>query len=250
MVTTQEDVSDEFYAYNLQLRECDPDLLRAKARALYEEVIAEYADVPLVTRNQRMIAAVLKEPDPRRPDGGPMTAEDRRRFEATLAIKRTLGESAEAGLDNMLNLAVGKSAPDIEGVDLEGKPLKLADYRGKVVVLVFWGSWCGPCMAEVPHERELVERLKDRPFALLGVDCNEERIAGWKSAQDNKMTWPSWHDGAESNGPIATKYRVTGFPTVYVLDAKGIIRARKNVRGEALDRVVDSLLAGPGPPKP
>ena len=54
----------------------------------------------------------------------------------------------------MLNLAVGKPAPEIEGVDVDGKPLKLSDYKGKVVVLVFWGSWCGPCMAQVPHERE------------------------------------------------------------------------------------------------
>jgi thiol-disulfide isomerase/thioredoxin len=249
VVRKQEDVPDEQYAYDLQIRQCDPDLLRSQAQRLYEEVIAEYGDVPLITRFQRNAEALLKEPNPQR-NGKPLSDEDRRAFEKQLAIKRTLGESAEAGLDNMLNLAVGKLAPDIEGLDLEGKPLKLADYRGKVVVLVFWGSWCGPCMAQVPHEREMLERLKGKPFALLGIDCNEERSAALKTAQANGMSWPSWHDGTEAGGPIVTRYRISGFPTVFVLDGKGIIRAKKNVRGESLDRVVDSLLAESEPPKP
>ena len=77
----------------------------------------------------------------------------------------------------MHNLIAGKPAPEIDGVGFDGKPLKLSDYRGKVVVLVFWGTWCGPCMREVPHERELAERLKDKPFAVLGVNCDDDEQA-------------------------------------------------------------------------
>jgi thiol-disulfide isomerase/thioredoxin len=249
VVLTQEDVSDEQYAYTLQIRQCDFDLLRTQAQRLYEEVIADYADVPLITRSRRNAEALLKEPNPQR-NGKSLSDEDRHALEKQIALKRTLGETAEAGLDNMLNLAVGKLAPDIDGLDLEGKPLKLADYRGKVVVLVFWGSWCGPCMVQVPHERELVERLKGKPFALLGVDCNEERSAGLKTAQAQGMTWPSWHDGAEGQGPIATKYHVSGFPTIFVLDAKGIIRAKRVLPGPGLDKLVDSLLDESGQPAP
>ena len=68
-----------------------------------------------------------------------------------LATRRS-ARSPRPGSTTVHNLAVGKPAPEINGVDFDGKPLKLSDYRGKVVVLVFWGTWCGPCMAEVPHE--------------------------------------------------------------------------------------------------
>ena len=127
----------------------------------------------------------------------------------------------------MFNLAVGKPAPEIEGVDIDGKPLKLSDYRGKVVVLVFWGSWCGPCMAQVPHEREFVERLKGKPFALLGVDCEADKDAARQAMARERMTWPNWYDGAPATGPIAERYHVRSYPSVFVLDAKGVIRSRR-----------------------
>ena len=65
-----------------------------------------------------------------------------------------------------LKIGVGRPVPDVEGTDLDGKKVKLSSYRGKVVLLDFWATWCGPCMAMIPHDRELVEKLKDKPFAL------------------------------------------------------------------------------------
>ena len=65
---------------------------------------------------------------------------------------------------------VGMPAPEIDGEDFDGMRVKLSDYRGKVVVVVFWASWCPPCCAMIPHERELVERNRDKPFAMLSVN--------------------------------------------------------------------------------
>ena len=91
------------------------------------------------------------------------------------------------------------------------------------------------------HERSLVERLKDKPFALIGVNSDtKERVQ--KAMKDNNLTWRSFWDGGSTGGPIATKWAVTGWPTIYVLDEDGVIRF-KNVRGEAMDKAVDSLLA-------
>jgi thiol-disulfide isomerase/thioredoxin len=232
--------SDEDYAYVLALRLCDADAIKAEAERLFEEVLADYGDIPLVTRKDRELEALLKDPSPKW-NGKPLTDDEKRKLAAIVARKKTLGGLATARLDEMHNLTIGKPAPEIDGVDFDGKPLKLSDYRGKVVVLVFWGSWCGPCMREVPHEREMAEKYKGRPFALLGVDCSEEKSAGLKAILDNQMTWPNWHDGADGNGPIVSRYHIRGYPTVFVLDAQGAIR-HKQALGEALDRAVEDLL--------
>ena len=204
-VVREFDLTDEDYADHLALRHCDPQVIRAEAERLYEEVISEYGDIPYVTWRHRELEALLKEPAPQW-NGKPLTDERRHSLEASLAHKRTLGQEAADRLDVMLNLAVGRPAPEIEGVDMDGKPLRLSDYKGKVVVLVFWGTWCGPCMALVPQERELVERLKDQPFALLGVDCEENKDTAREAMARERMTWPSWYDGAAGVGrsPIAT----------------------------------------------
>ncbi len=237
-VVSEVDLIDEQYAYHLELRQCDPQVIRDEAVRLFEEVISDYGDIPHITRRQRDLEALLKEPAPQR-NGKPMTDEDRRSVEKTLTRKKTLGQEAVARLDEMFNLGVGKPAPEIEGVDVFGKPLKLSDYKGKIVVLVFWGSWCGPCMTQVPNERELVARLKGQPFALLGVDCEEDRDAARQVMAREQMTWPNWFDGAQGTGPIANRYHVRSYPSVFVLDAKGIIRSR-GVGG--IDEAVDKLL--------
>jgi peroxiredoxin len=146
----------------------------------------------------------------------------------------------------MYNLVAGKPAPEIDGLDTAGKPLKLSTYRGKVVVLVFWGSWCGPCMREVPHERELAARLKDQPFALLGVDCRDDKTAAQKAIESNKMTWPNWYDGESFEGPIVKRYHIRSYPSVFVIDAEGIIRHRE-VLGPDVDKAVDDLLKETAP---
>ena len=92
-----------------------------------------------------------------------------------------------------------------------------------------------------PHERSLVEKLKDKPFALLGINSDpKERLQ--TIIDDKTITWRSWWDGGNTNGPIATRWNVRGWPTIYVLDHKGVIR-HKDIRGERLETAVDELLA-------
>jgi peroxiredoxin len=241
-VIREVDLTDEQYADYLALRQSDPKAIEAEAKRLFEEVIADYGDVPNVTRRAREFEALLREPAPLR-NGKPLTAKGRRTIEESLArANKTLGQEVEAWLDAMLNLAVGKPAPEIDGVDFDGKPLKLSDYRGKVVVLVFWGSSCGLCMAMVPHERDLAERLKGKPFALLGVDCEGSKDTARAVMSRERMTWPNWFDGAAHTGAIAKRYNVQSFPRVYVIDQSGVIRHKSSV-DVGIDDVVDKLLA-------
>ena len=232
--------SDEEFAYILQLRLRDPDAIRALAERLYSEVIAEYSDVVHRTVKHRELEALLKSPEARW-NGKPLTPDELGKLKARVASKRTIAQEAEARLDEMHNLIAGKPAPEIDGVGFDGKPLKLSDYRGKVVVLVFWGTWCGPCMREIPHERALAERLKDKPFAVLGVNCDDDKQAAVDAIKSERITWPNWQDGAPGEGPITKRYHIRSYPTLFVIDGQGIIR-QKQILGEALDKVVDELL--------
>ncbi len=92
-----------------------------------------------------------------------------------------------------------------------------------------------------PHERSLVKRLADKPFALLGINSDTDREALKKTMDQEQITWRSWWNGGSTDGPIAKKWNVHSWPTLYVLDAKGVIRY-KGVRNEAMDKAVDTLL--------
>jgi len=152
----------------------------------------------------------------------------------------TLAERAKPELFELRTLGVGKVAPDIEGEDLDGRKLKLSDYRGKVVVLTFWGTWCGACMEMVPDERKLVESMQEKPFAMLGVNSDADRQKVKVTEKKEKITWPSFWDGATS-GPIAKTWNVHSWPTIYVVDRGGVIRHR-DLYGQALIDAVAVLV--------
>jgi hypothetical protein len=93
-----------------------------------------------------------------------------------------------------------------------------------------------------PHERSLVEKLKDKPFALIGVNSDTDKEKLKKRMTEEKITWRSFWNGPDgTEGPIAKAWNVRGWPTIYVLDSKGTIRF-KNLRGEQLEKAVEELL--------
>ena len=99
-----------------------------------------------------------------------------------------------------------------------------------------------------PHERSLVERLADEPFALIGVNSDSDREEIKKVMKTEGITWRSFWNGGGTEGPISTRWNVSGWPTIYVIDPEGRIRF-KNVRGEQMDKAVDQLLAEAKEPK-
>ena len=95
----------------------------------------------------------------------------------------------------------------------------------------------------IPHERSLVERLKDKPFALIGVNSDIDKSYYRSEAKKMGVTWRSfWNGPRGTTGDISTKWGVPGWPTIYVLDHKGVIRFT-GTRGEAMGKAVDQLLA-------
>ncbi|HKI71540.1 MAG TPA: TlpA disulfide reductase family protein [Verrucomicrobiae bacterium] len=92
-----------------------------------------------------------------------------------------------------------------------------------------------------PHERSLVKKMEGKPFVLLGVNSDQNRDALKETLKKENITWRSWWNGGSTDGPIATRWNVSGWPTTYVLDHKGTIRY-KHVREKAMDDAVDALL--------
>ena len=129
-------------------------------------------------------------------------------------------------IDALLVRGVGGPAPALEGVDLDGKPMALGDYRGKVVLLSFWATWCGPCMRLIPHERALAERFKDRPFAVVGVNGDEIEKLDRKLLETHKITWRSFRNKRPGQKAISSEWNVIAWPTLYLIDHTGTIRRR------------------------
>ena len=93
-----------------------------------------------------------------------------------------------------------------------------------------------------PHERSLVKKLSGKPFALLGINSDEDLQALKNTVVDERITWRSWWDEGRIDGPIHTTWQILQRPTIHLLDAKGVIRY-KNIQPEGLDAAINQLLA-------
>jgi len=185
------------------LRKANVDALTRAAEDRLEQVVANYGDLPWTDKD--------------------------------------LGATAKDDLFELRNLAVGKVAPEIEGKDVDGRSFKLSDYRGKVVLLDFWGFWCVPCRAMIPDQRALVAKFADQPFVLLGVNSDQTLDEPQKKLAAEQMTWRQWLDGG-STGPIATAWNVSSWPMTYIIDADGVIRF-KDLCNLRVEEAIEGLLA-------
>jgi thiol-disulfide isomerase/thioredoxin len=141
--------------------------------------------------------------------------------------------------DGQGTIAAGVSAPDFSAVATNGQTIRLSELRGRVVVLNFWATWCGPCRSLIPHEREMVKQFEGKPFAFIGISGDEKINDLRKMLASERMTWPNIFEGP--GRPIARQYGIHYLPTIYVLDAAGVIRF-KDARGADLESAVHGLL--------
>ena len=139
-------------------------------------------------------------------------------------------------------LKVGDPAPEFSVETLDGKPLDLKDYRGKYVLLDFWATWCGPCLAEIPHLRKAHEEFgKDPKFAMisLSLDASKEDVAKFLKA--GEQPWTQVSLGEWTKDPVTKKYGIELIPSILLLDPDGKIVAQ-GLRGAAIkDAVADAL---------
>lgn len=138
-------------------------------------------------------------------------------------------------------LAVGGTAPDIALNDTTGNVVPLSSLRGKVVLIDFWASWCGPCRMENPNVVRVYNKFKDKGFAIYGVSLDQNRDSWLKAIRNDKLTWTQVSDLRYWNSVAAQQYGVSAIPATFLLDKDGKIIA-KNLRGEALERKLEEVL--------
>ena len=146
--------------------------------------------------------------------------------------------NAKRELEELRRMAIGNPAPPMEGTDLDGNPLSLSDYRGKVVVVYFWGRYYD----NADDHHQLLTAMAGKPFALVGVNDDEKPATARATLEKHKITWPSLWDGVYWKGPIHSNWYVRKWPSTYILDQNGIIRYRDLRWFADLEKAVTSLL--------
>lgn len=138
-----------------------------------------------------------------------------------------------------------KPAPDFELERPDGETVQLSDYRGKVVLIDFWASWCGPCVRALPELMEIKKGFADRDLQVVGVSLDRSREKYEQFVRRHGMDFPQNFDGKQWNNEVARLYGVRSIPRTVLLDREGRI-AQVNARGRALQAAIERLLAEGG----
>ncbi|MEU5311166.1 TlpA disulfide reductase family protein [Streptomyces sp. NPDC021562] len=158
-------------------------------------------------------------------------------------------ESGASPVSPLIRVAAAdrQTAPDLTGEDLDGRPVRLADYRGKVVVLNVWASWCSPCRAEAPELSQAQRELAAEGVQVLGVDMDARREKGRAFQEQHRLSYPSLHDPASRQLlRLPRGYKAQALPYTLFVDRDGKIAARylSPLTAAGVRRVVGPLLAG------
>ena len=141
-------------------------------------------------------------------------------------------------------LVVSAKFPDFEEKDIAGKPLSIAKYKGKVVLIDFWATWCGPCIGELPNVLKTYKKYHAKGFEIIGISLDKEEQTLTSFIKKRDMPWQQFFDGKGWGNKLAVKYGVNSIPMTYLLDGEGKIVAT-NLRGEELDAMVAKTLIKP-----
>ena len=160
----------------------------------------------------------------------------------------TISVVAAAEIKSLKTLSIGNPAPALEGTELLAeKKQTLAGFKGNVVLVDVWATWCGPCRAMIPHEREMVKKHEGKPFKLISVSVDDKKDTLTKFIEKEPMPWIHWWDNGDEN-PLVKTLKVKAFPTLYLIDAKGVIRRKwiGSPEPDVLDKAVEELVKEAG----
>ena len=131
-------------------------------------------------------------------------------------------------------LSIGHQAPDFTITGMDGKQVKLSDYKGKYVMVDFWASWCVPCRQENPNVLKQYQKFHSKGFNVLGISLDKDKAAWQKAASDDHLEWTQASDLKSFEGATEQLYQIQAIPSNFIIDPQGNIAA-KNIRGTDLE---------------
>ncbi len=139
------------------------------------------------------------------------------------------------------SVQVGQDAPAFTMNGIDGKPISLADFKGKYVLLDFWASWCMPCRNENPNIVRAYNTYKDKNFTILGISLDKDPKAWEQAIAADKLTWAHASELSDFEGPTVRLYQIEAIPSSFLIDPTGKIIA-KNLRGDELAAFLEKTL--------
>lgn len=150
------------------------------------------------------------------------------------------GKALKEKVDAMAKANVGGIAPNIELPTPDGKALSLYSLRGRIVLLDFWASWCGPCLREMPNVKAIYNKYHEKGLEILGVSLDKTKEAWTNAIEKHDLPWKHISSLKGWDCPVAKLFNITGIPRMYILDENGKIIAQ-DLRGDALAQKMDEL---------
>ncbi len=176
----------------------------------------------------RTLVATRSEPD------------EARRWAKALIEDKPPAEFVEVAESLLKRLSFIGKTWDLKFTDMDGRKVDLRDYRGKVVLVTFWATWCGPCMKEMPRLMQIRDEYRDRGYEMIGISFDTDEARMRRTVKERGMKFPQFFDGKSWNEGKGDKYGIITIPAEWLVDKNGVIRDI-NAR-EKLEEKIETLL--------